>query len=89
MAKQIFAASSTGAGNPVPCSSGAVISLTISATGNAQLQIYMDGDWVNIRTADTASIALATVVSLPVRDEPYLLRWNVTANAGTITTYID
>ncbi len=89
MAKTVFSASSTGATSPVAVTSGTVFSLTISATGTAQLQILLDGDWVGIRTADTASIALATVLSLPVRPEGvYYMRWNVTANGGTVTTYI-
>jgi hypothetical protein len=89
MAKTIFAASSIGATTPVAVTGGTVFSVTISATGTAQLQINLDGDWVGIRTADTASVALATVLQLPPRPEgPYLMRWNVTANSGTVTVYI-
>jgi hypothetical protein len=87
--KQVFSASSTGQTAAVPVVSGTVASVTISATGTAQLQIYLDGDWVGVRTADTTSTTLPFVVSLPVRpDAPYLMRWNVTANTGTVTVYL-
>lgn len=89
MAKTVFSASSTGATAAVPVMSGAVIHVIVSATGTAQLQIYLDGDWINARTADTATTTVPVVLNYPCRTEPFLMRWNVTANTGTVTTYID
>ncbi len=87
--KQIFATSTIGQTPAVPVQGGAIISVTISATGSARLQANLDGDWTPIRAADTATTANAIILSLPVRDEPILLRWDVTANTGTVTVYID
>lgn len=88
MPKTVFSASSTGTTPVVGCKNGVALALTISATGTAQLQVYIDGDWVGLRTADTASVANVVNISLPEREEPYQIRWNVTANAGTVTTYV-
>ena len=77
MAKQIFAASSTGQTAAVPVVSGTVASVTISATGTAQLQIYLDGDWVGIRTADTTSTTLMSNLSGG-------FEWNIHGALGVI-----
>ena len=86
--KQVFSASATGQSSTVLVKGGAIIQVTIAGTGSARLQANLDGDWLPIRAADTATTANAVILTLPNREEPYLLRWDVTANNSTVTVYI-